>query len=101
MIATWGLSLFTVDTLLMKLFRYSNTLLTTLNARNPRNRKLEGGTEVVFWSDMPSSRTRVGPTGTSATTSLPAMQFAVPLQARRSEGGHQDTAVSLLHCALA
>ncbi|KAL1676027.1 hypothetical protein EV122DRAFT_292267 [Schizophyllum commune] len=72
---------------------YSNTLLTTLNARNPRNRKLEGGTEVVFWSDMPSSRTRVGPTGTSATTSLPAMQFAVPLQERRSEGGHQDTAV--------
>ncbi|KAL1658550.1 hypothetical protein GGF50DRAFT_120751 [Schizophyllum commune] len=72
---------------------YSNTLLTTLNARNPRNRKLEGGTEVVFWSDMPSSRTRVGATGTSATTSLPAMQFAVPLQERRSEGGHQDTAV--------
>ncbi|KAL1730557.1 hypothetical protein EV714DRAFT_210630 [Schizophyllum commune] len=77
--------------MLMKI--YSNTLLTTLNARNPRNRKLEGGTEVVFWSDMPSSRTRVGPTGTSATTSLPAMQFAVPLQERRSEGGHQDTAV--------
>ncbi|KAI5887224.1 uncharacterized protein SCHCODRAFT_01105508 [Schizophyllum commune H4-8] len=78
--------------MLMKI--YSNTLLTTLNARNPRNRKLEGGTEVVFWSDMPSSRTRVGPTGTSATTSLPAMQFAVPLQERRSEGrDHQDTAV--------
>ncbi|KAL1744875.1 hypothetical protein HDZ31DRAFT_37681, partial [Schizophyllum fasciatum] len=72
--------------ILMKL--YSNTLLVTLNARSARGRSLEGSTEVVFWSDMsdvPPSRTRVGQTATSATTSLPAMQFAVPLQDRRSE----------------
>lgn len=84
--------------ILMKI--YSNTLLVTLNARNAHRQTLEGSTEVVFWSDqtdLPMSGHSFAPTlgtrfretdgprycDTEGTASMPAMQFALPLQERR------------------